>query len=93
MVNDQMELLEKRVHQLLDLVKRLKQDNVLLDQKVKMTGQRLAKQERDVLRWSHDRNRLRSKVERILSEMESLPGRLSRTEGRASGRSRKRGAT
>ena len=93
MVIDQLALLEKRVHQLLELLKRLRQDNMALEQKVKMTGQRLAKRERDVLRWNHDRDRLRTKVERILSEMETLPGRLSNAEGRASGRSRKRGAT
>jgi hypothetical protein len=93
MAIDPMTLLEKRVHQLLELVKRLKEDNDLLEQKVKMTGNRLAKRERDGIRWNHDRNRLRSKVERILSEMETLTGRLSNAEGRASGRSRKRGAT
>jgi hypothetical protein len=93
MVIDQMTLLEKRVSQLLELVRRLKEDNNLLEQKVKMTGNRLAKRERDGVRWNHDRNRLRSKVERILSDMETLTGRLSNAEGRASGRSRKRGAT
>jgi len=93
MVIDQMALLEKRVNQLLELVKRLQEDNHVLEQKAKMAGNRLAKRERDGVRWNHDRNRLRSKVERILSEMGTLTGRLSNVEGRASGRSRKRGAT
>jgi hypothetical protein len=70
---DSMTILEKRVHQILEMLKRLKQDNAFLEQKVKTIGQRLAQRERDRLRWNHDRVRLRSKVERILSEMETLP--------------------
>jgi hypothetical protein len=72
---DQMTLLEKRVHQILELLKRLKQDNVFLEQKVKTISQQLAKRERDTLRWNHDRVRLRSRVKRILSEMETGPAR------------------
>ena len=70
---DPMTILEKRVHQILELVKQLKQDNALLERKVKTIGPRLAQRERDRLRWNHDRVRLRSKVERILSKMETLP--------------------
>ncbi len=70
---DQMTILEKRVGQILELMKRLKKDNAFLEEKVKTIGQRLAQRERDRLRWNHDRVRLRSKVERILSEMEALP--------------------
>jgi chromosome segregation ATPase len=90
---DQMTILEKRVHQILEMLKRLKQDNVFLEQKVKTIGQRLAQRERDRLRWNHDRVRLRSKVERILSEMETLPARLHPTEGRRDARPGKRGGT
>lgn len=70
---DQITILEKRVNQILEMMKRLKQDNAFLTEKVKTIGQRLAQRERDRLRWNHDRVRLRSKVERILSEMETLP--------------------
>jgi DNA anti-recombination protein RmuC len=70
---DSMTILEKRVHQILELVKRLKDENAFLEQKVRTTGQKLAQRERDRLRWNHDRVRLRSKVERILSQMETLP--------------------
>ncbi|HTN43171.1 MAG TPA: hypothetical protein VMN77_05160 [Nitrospiria bacterium] len=87
---DQMTLLEKRVHQILELVKRLRQDNTFLEQKVRTISQQLAKRERDTLRWSHDRVRLRSRVKRILSEMET--GAARREPAEATG-SRKRGET
>jgi len=87
---DQMAQLEKRVHQLLELVKRLKQDNALLDKRVRTIGQRLSKRERDTLRWNHDRGRLRSKVERILTELGSLSARSSLAIGEGA-RPRKRG--
>lgn len=90
---DPMTILEKRVHQILELVKQLKQDNALLERKVKTIGPRLAQRERDRLRWNHDRVRLRSKVERILSKMETLPLRLHPTEGRRNARPGKRGGT
>ncbi|HET6464098.1 MAG TPA: hypothetical protein VFH55_00625 [Nitrospiria bacterium] len=89
---DQMTLLEKRVHQILELLKRLKQDNVFLEQKVKTISQQLAKRERDTLRWNHDRVRLRSRVKRILSEMETGPARPVST-GMTEARPRKRGET
>ena len=89
---DQMTLLEKRVHQILELLKRLKQDNVFLEQKVKAISQQLAKRERDTLRWNHDRVRLRSRVKRILSEMETGPSRPAST-GTTEARPRKRGET
>jgi hypothetical protein len=57
------------------MVKRLKQDNTVLEQKVKTISQQLAKRERDTLRWNHDRVRLRSRVKRILSEIETGPAR------------------
>lgn len=72
---DQMTLLEKRVHQILEMLKRLRQDNIFLEQKVKTISQQLAKRERDSLRWNHDRVRLRSRVKRILSEIETRPVR------------------
>lgn len=89
---DQMTLLEKRVHQVLDQMKRLKQENALLEQKVRTISQQLAKRERDVFRWNHDRERLQSRVKRILSEMETWPVRPDST-GATEARSRKRGET
>lgn len=89
---DQMTILEKRVHQILEMMKRLKQDNTFLEQKVKTISQQLAKRERDTLRWNHDRVRLRSRVKRILSEMETGPVRRDPAET-TEARPRKRGGT
>jgi cell division septum initiation protein DivIVA len=65
-------VLEERVHQLLELVKRLKQENAQLQERVKQAGQQLAKKEGQAVRWAHDRTRLRAKVQRLLDEVEVM---------------------
>lgn len=65
-------VLEERVHQLLELVKRLKQENTQLQERVKRVGQQLAKKDNEAIRWAHDRTRLQAKVQKILSELKSL---------------------
>ncbi len=65
-------VLEERVHQLLELVKRLKQENTQLQERVKGVGQQLAKKENEAIRWAHDRTRLQAKVQKVLSELKSL---------------------
>ena len=65
-------VLEERVHQLLELVKRLKQENTQLQERAKRVGQQLAEKENEAIRWAHDRTRLQAKVQKVLSELESL---------------------
>ncbi|HLB94927.1 MAG TPA: hypothetical protein VJK28_01985 [Nitrospiria bacterium] len=65
-------VLEERVHQLLELVKRLKQENTQLQERAKRVGQQLAKKDNEAIRWAHDRTRLQAKVQKVLSELESL---------------------
>jgi cell division septum initiation protein DivIVA len=65
-------VLEERVHQLLELVKRLKQENAQLQERVKQAGQHLAKKDGEAIRWAHDRTKLRAKVQRLLDEVETL---------------------
>ena len=76
---DQIMILEKRVHQLMNMVKCLKEDKTVLEKKVRTMGQQLTKQDRDSLRWNQDRVRLRSKVERILSDVGILSARSNLT--------------
>lgn len=93
MTVDPTDLLEKRVRQLVELVKRLSDENRQLDRKVRSIGQQLAKRDRQSVRWTHDRSRLRSRVERILAEvgsMEALPAD-TRPSGGKSLKPRKRG--
>ena len=80
--------LEQRVHRLLELVKRLKVDNALLEKKVRATAQKLGKNERDSARWTQDRVRLRAAVERILAELGTKAFRAHPSGGT---RPRKRG--
>ena len=65
-------VLEERVHQLLELVKRLKQENTQLQERAKRVGQQLAKKDNEAIRWAHDRTRLQAKVQKVLSELKSL---------------------
>ena len=65
-------VLEERVHQLLELVKRLKQDNTQFQERVKHVGQRLAKKESEAIRWAHDRTKLQAKVQKLLEELEPM---------------------
>ena len=90
MALDQMTVLERRVNQLLQLVKRLRLDKSTLEKQVAMIGRRLAKKERDSVRWDQDRVRLRSKVEKMLSEVGMLSGR-SGLQGPTAVKQRKRG--
>ncbi len=90
MAIDPLDLLEKRVHQLLEMLTRMKQDNSVLEKKVRVIGQKLSKRERDTVRWNHDRVRLRAKVERILGEM-GAQSSSARPAGGEGARPRKRG--
>lgn len=67
-------VLEERVHRLLELVKRLKQENTQLHERVKRVGQQLAKKENEAIRWAHDRTRLQAKAQKILGELGSMIG-------------------
>ena len=82
--------LEQKVHRLLELVRRLKEDNDLLERRVRAGAQKLVKSERDSVRWSQDRVRLKAAVERILSELGNKPMRAVHPEGPRA-RPRKRG--
>ena len=87
---NQIARLEKHVSELLGLVRRLKEDNNGLEKRVKTCSQQLAKRERDTHRWNQDRDRVRVKVEKILSEVGvfSSQSTIFRREG---ARPRKRG--
>lgn len=89
-VMDQMAVLEKRVNELLLLVKGLRLDKSTLEKQVVTMSRKLSKNERDSVRWGQDRVRLRSKVEKILSEVGTYGGRSVRL-GSLAVKPRKRG--
>lgn len=80
---DPLSVLEERIRQMLEAMNQLKQDNAVLEDKVRRFGQRLAKHQRESVRWTQDRGRLRIKVQKLLQELESLSVTKPRKRGEA----------
>lgn len=69
---EKMEKLEVRVRKLLDLVVELRQDKSQLEQELDSTRERLAKQQDMSEGWEDERSTIRSKIEKVLDELEFL---------------------
>lgn len=75
---EKMEALEVRVRQLVDLVQELKQTNGSLQRELRVTQEQLMKQEALSHDWEEERKTIKSRIERILDELDGLE--LSETE-------------
>ncbi len=69
---EKMEILEVRVRKLLDLVVELRQDKSHLEQELESTREHLAKQQDMSEGWEDERITIRSKIEKVLDELEFL---------------------
>ena len=69
---EKMEKLEVRVRKLLDLVVELRQDKSQLEQELDATRERLAKHQDMSEGWEDERSTIRSKIEKVLDELEFL---------------------
>ncbi len=69
---EKMEQLEVRVRKLLDLVVELRQDKSYLEQELQSTREHLAKQQDMSEGWEDERTTIRSKIEKVLDELEFL---------------------
>ena len=69
---EKMEKLEVRVRKLLDLVVELRQEKSHLEQELDSTRERLAKQQDMSEDWEDERSTIRSKIEKVLDELEFL---------------------
>jgi len=69
---DRLEMLEVRVKKLLDLVIELRQDKSHLEQELESTRERLAKHEEMSEGWEEERTTIRSRIEKVLGELEFL---------------------
>jgi len=67
---EKMENLEVRVRKLLDLVVELKQDKSNLEQELESTRGHLAKHKEMSEGWEDERDTIRSKIEKVLGELE-----------------------
>jgi chromosome segregation ATPase len=69
---EKLETLEVRVRKLLDLVVELRQDKSHLEQELEATRERLAKHEEQSEGWEEERTTIRSRIEKVLGELEFL---------------------
>jgi chromosome segregation ATPase len=69
---DRLDALETRIRDLVKLVQELKRKNALLEEEVKASRQRLATQDDLNQRWEKERVDIKSRIEKVMSEMELL---------------------
>jgi len=69
---EKMEKLEVRVRKLLDLVVELRQDKSHLEQELESAREHLAEQQDLSEGWEDERTTIRSKIEKVLDELEFL---------------------
>ena len=72
MALERMEALEARIRGLVDLVQELKEKHAVLDEELRAARERLSKQNQMNRRWEVERNDVRSRIEKVLEELESL---------------------
>ncbi|MGH7204828.1 MAG: cell division protein ZapB [Nitrospiraceae bacterium] len=72
MALERMEALEARIRGLVDLVQELKEKNAVLEQELRAARERLSKQNQMNRRWDVERSDVRSRIEKVLEELESL---------------------
>lgn len=69
---EKLETLETRVRKLLDLVVELRQEKSHLEQELRATRERLAKHEEMSEGWEEERTTIRSRIEKVLGDLEFL---------------------
>ena len=72
MALDRLDALETRIRDLVKLVQELKRKNVLLEEELKATRQRLAMQDDMNRNWEKERMDIKTRIEKVMNEMELL---------------------
>jgi predicted RNase H-like nuclease (RuvC/YqgF family) len=72
MALDRLDALEARIKDLVKLVQELRRTNASLEDEVKAARQRLTSQDDINRRWEEERIDIRSRIERVMSEIELL---------------------
>jgi len=72
MALERMEALEARIRGLVDLVQQLKEKNAVVEDELREARHCLSKQNQTNRRWEVERNDVRSRIEKVLEELESL---------------------
>ena len=69
---DRMDALETRIRDLVKLVQELKRKNGLLAEELKAARQQLAQQDDVNRRWEVERTDIKTRIEKVMSEIELL---------------------
>lgn len=72
MTLDRLDAFETRIKDLVKLVQELKRKNASLEEEVKVARQRLASQDDLNQRWEKERIDIKSRIERVMNEIELL---------------------
>lgn len=77
---DRLDALESRIRDLVKLVQELKRKNAALEGELKTARERLSEQNDSNRRWERERVDIKSRIEKVLRELELLDGYDERKE-------------
>jgi chromosome segregation ATPase len=80
MALDRLDALEDRIRDLVKLVQELKKKNAAAEEELKAVRQRLAQKDDSNRRWEQERIDIRSRIEKVLSDIELLESFEERKE-------------
>jgi chromosome segregation ATPase len=72
MALDRLDALESRIRDLVKLVQELKKKNAAAEEELKVVRKRLAEKDDSNRRWEQERVDIKSRIERVLSDIELL---------------------
>lgn len=80
MALDRLDALETRIRDLVKLIQELKKRNATLEDDLKAARQRLSEESDSNRRWTRERMDIKSRVEKVLGDIELLEGFEERKE-------------
>jgi chromosome segregation ATPase len=80
MALDRLDALESRIRDLVKLVQELKKKNAAAEEELKIVRLRLAEKDDSNRRWKHERVDIKSRVEKVLGDIELLESLEERKE-------------
>ena len=72
MALDRLDALENRIRDLVKLVQELKRKNAAVEEELKVARQRLGEKDDSNRRWEQERVDIKSRIEKVLSDIELL---------------------
>lgn len=77
---DRLDAIESRISDLVKLVQELKKKNASLEEELKVARQRLARKDDSNRRWEQERIDIKSRIEKVLGDIELLESLEERKE-------------